>query len=127
MGTSGSRRALSKSLGIFFISAGALHFIIPAFYLRMMPPIFPMPLFWVYLTGAAEILLGVLVLTGRHLRIARWGLLALLICVFPANLYMASHGDLFSEFSQTGLYLRLPFQFLFIAWVWYGTAEPAQS
>ena len=76
---------------VFYIAAGSLHFIKPAPYLRIMPPYIPWHPAMVRVSGAFEILggLGLLVPTTR--RAAAWGLVALLIAVFPANLYMAMH------------------------------------
>lgn len=107
-------------LGIAFIFAGINHFINPNFYVKIMPPFLPAPLFLVYLSGFFEIALGVLLLVPRFSRFAAFGLIALLIAVFPANIYMAVNSHLFSEFSPTVLYARLPLQLLLIAWAfWY--------
>ncbi len=107
-------------LGAAFIFAGTNHFISPSFYLRMMPPFLPAPLFLIYMSGVFEIALGVLLLVPRFSRFAAFGLIALLIAVFPANIYMTLHPQLFSEFSPTALYARLPLQLLLIGWAsWY--------
>src|ERR1700691_3740155 len=76
---------------VLYIAAGSLHFIKPEPYLRIMPPYIPWHPAMVRVSGAFEILggLGLLVPTTR--RAAAWGLVALLIAVFPANLYMAMH------------------------------------
>ena len=103
-------------LAILFIAAGALHFIITDFYVRIVPPVFPAPLFLVCLSGACEIVFGVLLLVPRFTRIAAWCLITLLIAVFPANIYMAMNPQLFSEFSQTGLLVRLPLQIVLMIW-----------
>ncbi|MGI8883433.1 MAG: DoxX family protein [Pyrinomonadaceae bacterium] len=107
-------------LGTAFVLAGANHFINPDFYLKMMPPFLPAPLFLVYLSGVLEIAFGVFLLVPRYSRFAAFGLIALLIAVFPANIYMAMNSQLFSEFSPLALYARLPLQLLFIVWTfWY--------
>ena len=111
---------LKLLLGVFFIAAGANHFLRTGFYLRMMPPYVPFHLAMVQISGAAEILLGLLVLIPRRSAIAGWGLIALLIAVFPANVQMALHPETFPEFSARALWLRLPIQALLIAWAfWY--------
>lgn len=104
--------------GILFILAGVNHFINPAFYLKIMPPIFPAPLFLVNLSGIFEIVLGFLLLVPKFSRFAAWGLIALLIAVFPANVYMAMNPAIFPEFSIVSLYLRLLIQFVLIAWAY---------
>ena len=102
-------------LAIAFVLAGINHFLNPAFYLRMMPPVLPAPLILIYLSGVFEIALGILLLIPRFTRFAARGLIVLLIAVFPANIYMAMNPQIFSEFSSTALYLRLPLQLLLIA------------
>lgn len=116
-----SKKILQWLLAIAMILAGANHFLSPDFYLRMMPPVLPAHLFLVYLSGAFEIALGVLLLVPRFTKLAAWGLIALFVAVFPANIYMALNPQLFPEFSLTALYLRLPFQLLFIAWAYWFT------
>ncbi|MEP7038387.1 MAG: DoxX family protein, partial [Acidobacteriota bacterium] len=99
------------------------HFFNSDFYLKMMPPVLPLHLFLIYLSGVFEIALGTLLLIPKYTRFAAWGLTALLIAVFPANIYMAMNTELFSEFSPTALYLRLPIQFVLIAWAFWFTKK----
>lgn len=110
-------------LAIAFVLAGINHFLNPAFYLRMMPPVLPAPLFLIYLSGVFEMALGILLLIPRFTRFAAWGLIALLIAVFPANICMAMNPQIFSEFSSTALYLRLPLQLLLIALIFLFTRK----
>ena len=121
-------KAILKYLfGILFILAGANHFYNPNFYLKIMPPILPAHLFLVYLSGVFEIALGILLLIPRFTRIAAWGLTALLIAVFPANIYMWLNPQVFSEFSQTALSIRLLLQFVLIAWAFWFTKPERTS
>ncbi len=106
-------------MAIVFIAAGANHFLNPGFYERMMPPIFPAHLFLIRLTGVLEIALGILLIVPKFSRPAAWGIIALLIAVFPANIYMATNPQMFPEFSAAALYLRLPLQFVLIAWAFW--------
>lgn len=108
-------------LAFAFVLAGANHFINPAFYLRMMPPVLPAPLFLIYLSGAFQIALGILLSIPKYTRFAAWGIIALLIAVFPANVFMALNPQAFSEFSPAALYLRLPLQIVLIAWAYWFT------
>jgi len=108
-------------LALFFVGAGINHFVRTGFYLRMMPPYLPWPLALVEVSGIAEIVLGVLLAAPRFTVTAAWGLILLLIAVFPANLQMALHPDTFPEFSPAALWLRLPLQGVLIAWSWWYT------
>jgi len=105
---------------LFFVVAGANHFRHPEIYLGMMPPWLPWPEMLNDLSGAAEIAGGISLLWAGTRRMAGWGLIALLVAVFPANLYVAMQGEMPGlEVSATALWWRLPFQALFIAWVWW--------
>jgi uncharacterized membrane protein len=108
-------------LAIVFIAAGINHFISPAFYLKMMPPALPAHLFLIYLSGFFQIALGVALLIPHFTRLAAWGVIWVLIAVYPANIYMAMNTDLFPEFNPALVYLRLPLQFVMIAWAFWHT------
>ncbi len=111
---------LRAVFAVFFVGAGVNHFLETDFYLRMMPPYVPMHLTMVQISGVAEIVLGVLLLVPPTTAMAAWGLIALLVAVFPANLQMALHPETFPEFQPTALWLRLPLQAVMIAWAsWY--------
>ncbi|MBU3759174.1 MAG: DoxX family membrane protein [Candidatus Omnitrophica bacterium] len=115
---------------IFFTAAGTLHFFQPDFYVRIMPPYLPWHLELVYLSGAAEILGGAGLLCKRSRRISAWGLIALLAAVFPANLHLALHPEIFPEVPASVFWLRLPFQALLMVWIGLYTrtaAKPAGS
>ena len=105
-------------LAIFFIYFGIDHFVNVEFYLSIMPPAFPMHLEAVYISGLFEILGGVCVLIPSLRRTAGLGLIALLVFVYPANIYMAITPEAFPEISIGLLYFRLPLQFLFIYWAY---------
>jgi uncharacterized membrane protein len=102
-------------MALFFIIAGTLHFTNASFYLTIMPPVLPHPLALVYLSGACEILGGIGVLIPACRRVAGYGLIALLIAVFPANIKMfADHIHEGISLVTMALFLRLPLQFAFI-------------
>ena len=107
----------------FFIGFGIDHFLNPSFYLAIMPPAFPLHLEAVYISGIFEILGGVGLLIARFRKIAGWGLLALLIAVYPANIYMAITPEEFPDISISLLYFRLVLQFLFFYWA-YSVTRP---
>ena len=108
-------------LGLFFIAAGTNHFANAAFYLAIMPPWLPWHPELVALSGLAEMALGALVLLRRFMLPAGWGLVALCIAVFPANVHMALNAALFPQFTPAGLWLRLPLQAVLIAGIWWCT------
>lgn len=121
------RRALRAVLALFFLLAGANHFRTPGLYLGMMPPWVPRPEAMNAVAGAAEILGGLGLLLPATRRLAAWGLIALLIAVFPANLHVALEGRMPGfDFSPLTLWLRLPFQAVFIAWAWWVGVKPDQ-
>ncbi len=114
-------------LGIFLIGAGILHFVTPSFYLSIMPPYLPWHRELVFLSGVCEVILGILVLIPRFTVVAAWGIIALLIAVFPANIHMTLHPDLYPNVSPILLWLRLPLQGLFIAWAYWFTRKPGAA
>ena len=113
-------------LAVFFINAGVNHFINPDFYLSIMPPAFPLHPEAVYISGFFEVLGGVCVLIPRLRKIAGWGLVALLVAVYPANIYMAITPEAFPDIHVALLYVRLAFQFLFFYWA-FSVTRPAYN
>ncbi|WP_210514440.1 DoxX family protein [Hymenobacter terricola] len=111
-------RLLSRyALALLFVLAGSWHFVHPATYLAIMPPQLPQPLALVYASGVFEILGGLGLLPVRARRLAGGGLLALLVAVFPANLYMALiHEQL--HIPGWVAWGRLPLQLPLLWWVW---------
>lgn len=88
-------KTVSKCLlAIFMVGAGAMHFVRPDFYLKIMPPYLPWHLQLVYLSGVFEVALGLLLLVTRFSNLAAWGIVALLIAVFPANVYLYQHQEI---------------------------------
>jgi len=117
------RKIVLFGLAAFFINVGVDHFINPDFYLSIMPPAFPLHSEAVYISGFFEVLGGVCVLIPRLRKIAGWGLVALLVAVYPANIYMAITPEAFPELSISLLYTRLPLQFIFFYWA-YSVTQP---
>ena len=110
-----------KALAGFFSLTGTLHFVIPRSYEAMMPPSLPRHKEAVAVSGIAEIVGGLAVAKPSTRRFARWWLLALLVAVFPANVYMAVCRDRIPDLHVAPwlLWLRLPMQGVFVVWVWY--------
>ena len=72
----------------------------------------------VYISGVIEILLGLLLLLPETRKLAAWGLILLLLAVFPANIYHLSSGGAGMGFPVWSLVIRLPVQFLLIYWAY---------
>jgi uncharacterized membrane protein len=121
-----AKRVLLWLMGAFYVFAGVNHFLSPDFYLPMMPPYLPLHLELVYLSGVAEIVLGIAVLVPSLRSAAAWGIILLLIAVFPANLHIALYNvPLGGAVEGLGVWnwVRPPFQAVFIAWAWWYTGE----
>jgi uncharacterized membrane protein len=108
---------LKYLMGFLYIAAGINHFISPRFYLKIMPPYLPDHTLLVALSGIAEIILGILLFVPGTRIWAAWGIILLLIAVFPANLYMA-YGSPFQEMSPWLRWGRLPLQVVLIWWAY---------
>jgi len=128
------KHPLGYLMGALYILAGAMHFVVPDLYAQVIPPIFPRPLALVFLSGVAEIALGIGVMIPRTRRLAAWGLIALLVAIFPANVYMATSGvaitggpAFIDTPSQTARWARLPFQAVFVLWAWWYTRPMADE
>jgi uncharacterized membrane protein len=126
------RRALLGLMALLYTVAGVAHFANPGPFVQMVPDYLPWPLGLVYLSGIAESSLGLLLLWPRTRRLAAWGVIALLVAVFPANLHMAIHNIWPTGMpawlpppSPLGLWLRLPLQLVLIAWAYVFT-RPAR-
>ena len=104
-------------MAAFMIYGGVNHFLNPAFYEPFMPDFFPKDLAN-YASGAVEIILGIGLLIPKYRKLAAWGLIGLMIIFLPLHIW-----DLFKETpaigSKTTAWIRIPVQFLFIAWIWW--------
>jgi uncharacterized membrane protein len=119
-----AREVAAIVLGALFIFSGSMHFIRTDFYLRMMPPYIPAHLLLVQISGVCEILGGIGLIVPRTRGIAAIGLIALLIAVFPANIQMAFHPDLYRDIGPpVAFYIRLPLQLVAIYLVWWAAAN----
>ncbi|WP_435365554.1 DoxX family protein [Haloarchaeobius sp. DYHT-AS-18] len=128
------KRPLLYVMGVLYVVAGVMHFVVPDVYAQIVPPVLPAPLALVYLSGVAEIGLGIGVMIPRTRRVAAWGLVALLVAIFPANLYMATSDVVLvgapaaiRDPSAFGRWARLPFQAVLILWAWWYTRPMPDS
>ena len=118
-GEPGPMTRSQRALATFFIAAGVNHFVIPRAYERIVPPSLAMHRRRVVqVSGLAEIAGGAAVLAGRTRRAAGWWLIATLVAIFPANVWMAQHPERYPvPGGRLALIARLPFQAVFIALV----------
>lgn len=111
---------------IFFVAAGAWHFATTDFYLSIMPPYVPYHLELVYLSGIAEIVLGIALVIPPLSRPAAWGIIALLVAVFPANIHLYQNQEIW-PLTPLVHFIRLPLQIVFIMWAYWYTRPDADG
>lgn len=111
-------------LSFSFVMAGFNHFKNPDFYLRMMPSYLPAPETLNLIAGAAEMLLGMMLIRPEVRSLAAWGLILFLVAVLPAHVHMLSVGGSAYGVPDFLLWLRLPLQFLLMSWVYVHTRNP---
>ena len=103
----------------FFIYAGYSHYKKAWFFYKITPP-------WIQrwkkeinvIVGVAEVLGGVGLLIPQTRSMAAWGIIALLIAVFPANIYMLTSKGAGMKIPIWFLWVRLPLQFVALWWAW---------
>lgn len=111
---SSTKRRWQSGIGLLFVVAGANHFLVPQPYLAMMPGYLPAHILLVQISGLAEVAGGLGLLFAATRRPAAWGLILLLVAVFPANLNVALHGWPGTNLPAWLLWVRLPLQVVFI-------------
>lgn len=128
----GRKRPLRYLMGFLYALAGVTHFLAPRRFARIVPPQLSRPRALVYLSGVAEIVFGLGVLIRRTRRASAWGIVALLIAVFPANVYMATDDlavelvpDRYAGAARIAAWIRLPLQGVLILWAWWYTGPDA--
>lgn len=123
------RTLLGWLMGLFYLAAGINHFWHPGFYLNIMPPYLPWHEPLVYLSGAIEMLLGLLIFIPRYRALAAWAIIAMLIAFMPVHIHMVMNPELYPTVPEYVLWLRLPLQAVFIAWAYWYTrrSSPLQK
>lgn len=101
-------------MGIFYISIGVSHFTSPIWYVQIVPPYLPYKLEIVYISGLFEILFGGMLFFKKTRFLAGWGLILLLIAVYPANIYLAQTNGAAMNTTPLIAWGRLPVQFIFV-------------
>ena len=112
-------RAQLLIIALFFLAGGIAHFVYTDFFIQAMPEYLSHHEELVFISGVFEILGAVGILIPQTRLWAAYGLIALIIAVYPANINMALHPENYENLSELLLYIRLPFQFLFIWFVWW--------
>lgn len=111
---------------LLYVAAGVNHFWNPSMYRKIMPPYLPYPMPLVYISGLSEIVLGLLLIPVTTRPTAAWLIIALLVAIFPANIQMSLNywkpSKRYPERNHHPYFwltiLRLPLQFVLIAWAW---------
>ena len=110
-------------MALLYIAAGISHFLMPGYYLDIMPPYLPWHLKLIYFSGVCEILFGILLIPITTRRISAWLIIALLIAVFPANIQMTIN---YANEHNPDLWIsivRLPVQIFLVWWAWVFTKK----
>jgi uncharacterized membrane protein len=113
-------------MAAFYAAAGMNHFVHPDVYLPMMPTYLPAHRELILLSGLAEVGFGTALLIPNVRPAAAWGLIAMLLAIFPANINIALHNvPLFGRSEGFGAWnwIRLPFQAVLIVWAWWYTGD----
>jgi uncharacterized membrane protein len=106
-----------------YILAGLNHFRVPRFYERIIPDYLPAHKILNYLSGLAEVILGILLCIPETSQYAAWGIIALLIAIFPANVYMYTNNKAALGLPKWVRLARLPIQLVLILWAYLYTQE----
>jgi uncharacterized membrane protein len=119
--------SVGRVMGIFLIAAGIGHFIFPKSLDSIVPSFLPGdPRLYTYLSGVAEIIIGLALLAPLSMKIgstslrlvAAYAALALFIAVYPANIKMAIDWSSRPLAEAWMAYARLPLQFGLFYWAW---------
>ncbi len=123
------KEILRVILSVAIIVVGITHFVRPEQYAKIVPPQLPYPFELVYISGFFEILGGIGLLIPFVSVAAAWGLIALFIAVFPANINQAINSIPIEGIPHYPVlyWVRLPFQAVLIAWAWWYTRKPEEQ
>jgi uncharacterized membrane protein len=105
-------------MAVIYIIAGLNHFRSPRLYIKIIPPYFPNPKALNIICGIAEIILGVALMITSLTSIAAWGVIALLIAIFPTHIYMYQNPKVRMGLPLWAVILRLPLQLVLIFWAY---------
>jgi uncharacterized membrane protein len=105
-------------MAVFYVAAGINHFVNPKWYIRIIPPWLPNPPLLNQISGACEIIFGLLLIPDATRSIAAWLIIALLIAIFPANIQMSINFKRKNNRYYWITLVRLPLQLVLIWWAW---------
>ncbi len=111
-------------MSFLYFSAGLNHLLNPEIYQKIMPPFFPAPGFLIGLSGVIEMLFGILLLKSALRALSAWGIILMLIAFLPVHFYMYHVGGAVFGVPDWTLFMRVPLQFLLIAWAFQYTRNP---
>lgn len=114
-------------IATFFLAGGIGHFVAIDFFVSVMPDYLGYHRELVIISGVFEILGGMGILIPKTRLLAGYGLMALIVAVYPANIHMALHPERYPDMTTMFLYLRLPFQFIFLWFVWWAIKPERES
>lgn len=112
---------------VWFFVGGIGHFTSTDFFVAIVPPWVPFPVWTVYISGVFEIVLALLVLWPKVRPLAGWGLIALTVAVTPANIHMFMNPELFPQAPQSAYLIRLIVQIFLLLLIWWSTRIPRSS
>ena len=111
-------------MSLFYVRVGIKHFIDPDWFIHIMPPYLPFHYEFIYISGFFEVIFGLMLIIPRTRKIAAYGLILLLVAVYPANIYLAFNKlpqDMIGISSFTASWIRLPIQFIFLGIAYWHT------
>ena len=114
-------------IALFFLTGGIAHFVVADFFIKAMPDYLAYHKELVLVSGVLEILGGIGILIPQTRLLAGYGLIALIIAVYPANINMALHPEKYQNIAELMLYMRLPLQFILLWFVWWAIAPERQK
>lgn len=105
-------------MALLYFLAGINHFRTPRLYQKIIPPYFSNPILLNQLSGGIEIILAIALVIIPNSSFAAWGIILLLLAVFPTHIYMLKNPNASLGLPKSFLYMRLPLQLLLMYWAY---------
>lgn len=122
-----AKRVFVYLFALLYVGSGINHFRDPDLYVRMMPPYLPLHRELVLLSGVIEIALGIAALFPKWRVRAAWAVILMLLSFMPVHIHMALHPELYPDLPAAGLWFRIPFQLVFMAWAYWLTRPSTKT